>query len=128
MLVRVRTHASSPSARAHQSCALACTPAPWRSPAACPLPRSRTARRAEVEDREKRVDVALRAGRNVEAAQIALHNPPFGSKDAGLKDRNTVVVMKALTALGQKDADIHALLAALDTDLADNLMKVGAWG
>jgi thioesterase domain-containing protein len=78
-------------------------------------------------DRDKRVEAALRAGKTTEAARISLENPPFGSKNIAIKDKNTAIVMKAVVALGQKDADVASFLESLDADLADNLMKVRQW-
>lgn len=84
----------------------------------------RAGRLAALEEREKRVDASLRMGKTVEATRAALENPPFGSKNVALKDRNSAIVMRAVVALGQKDVDVAALLESLDADLADNLTKV----
>ncbi len=69
------------------------------------------------------MDTALRAGKIQEAASIALENPPFGSKNQALKDRNTSLVMKSVVALGQKDTEVSAFLEGLSPDSADVLMK-----
>ncbi len=55
--------------------------------------------------------------------RIVLENPPFGTKNANIKDRNTALVMKALTAVGQKEAEVTNLLDSLTADSADVLMK-----
>lgn len=80
-------------------------------------------RLAALVAREKVVESALRAGKPVDAARAALENPPLASKSEDLKARNFAIVMKAIVAVGQKDADVGALVAGLDLDLADALMK-----
>jgi hypothetical protein len=52
-----------------------------------------TARRSALKDRQGRVDAALRAAKPVDAAKIALENPPFASKDSSLKEQNAVRIL-----------------------------------
>jgi hypothetical protein len=81
------------------------------------------ARLEAVAEREKAVDASLRAGKTVQALTLALENPPFASKNSALKDKNSVIIMKALTAVAQKEADVAAFLDSISADGADNLMK-----
>jgi actin related protein 2/3 complex subunit 5 len=80
-------------------------------------------RLAELEEREKRADAALRAGKAADAVKITLESPPFASKNAALKERSVASVLKALVVLGQKDADVAPFIESLDGDQADILMK-----
>ena len=73
--------------------------------------------------REARVDAALRAGTPPAALREALQDPPLASKDASLKDRNAAIVLRALQAVGAKEEQLLAFVAALDPDGADCLMK-----
>jgi ARP2/3 complex 16 kDa subunit (p16-Arc) len=79
----------------------------------------------DLEDREKRVDAALRAGKPGDALKIALEKAGdlFMSKDQGLKDRGSAVAAKAIIALGTKDAELTALISGLTQDEADAMMK-----
>lgn len=80
-------------------------------------------RASELAAREKAVDAALRSGKAADAVRAALEKPAFASKDAGIKERSSACALKALVALGQKDAELAALLDAIDSDTADVLMK-----
>lgn len=82
------------------------------------------AREAALAEREKRVDSLLRTAKAGDALKAALAEPPFASKNQALKDRSAACVLKAVVAVGAKDADLNAFLEALDADSADVLMKV----
>ncbi len=79
--------------------------------------------RAAMTDREKRVEASLRSGKTADAARISLENPPFASKDEAIKEKNAAIVLKAVVAVGSKEADLTDFLSRLDLDLADALMK-----
>ncbi len=76
-----------------------------------------------LEDREKRGDAAFRAGKLGDALRIALENPPFASKDQAIKDRASAQAVKAILAIGTKDAELTPFLESLSPDQADVLMK-----
>jgi hypothetical protein len=79
---------------------------------------------AAVQDRAARVEAALRAGRQAEALRASLADPPFASKDAGVKDKSYEVVMRALLATAAKEDQLMAFLDGLaDADATDALMK-----
>jgi hypothetical protein len=81
-------------------------------------------RQAQLEAREKAAEAALRTGKAGDALKAALADPPFASKNAGIKERSAALVLRAVVSLGAKDADLAAFLEALDGDAADALMKV----
>ena len=76
-----------------------------------------------LEAREKAVDGHLRAGRAADAVRAALESPPFPSKVASTKERSAAAALRAIVALGAREADATALVEALDSDAADVLMK-----
>jgi hypothetical protein len=80
-------------------------------------------RQRALEDRERRVDAALRGGQLAAAVKQSLADPPFASKDANIKSRSHALVMRALTAAAQREGELTAALGDLSLDEADHLMK-----
>lgn len=80
-------------------------------------------READYIAREKEVDGLLRTGKAVDAAKVALVNPPLASKNEALKEKNAALVLKCILQVGAKEADLQAFVSSLDSDSADNLMK-----
>ena len=85
---------------------------------------------AEVSEAQMAEDVKRREGEVIallgkkdkpRALQIALQNPPTGSKDTTTKDSNAAIVEKVLSNLS--DAEIGPLIEALDLEACDVLMK-----
>ena len=71
--------------------------------------------------RKAAVQAAESTAKYIDAAKIALQNPPFSSKNAGLTAESAQLVVRVLSRLN--DADLKAFVGALSIDEADVLMK-----
>ncbi|XP_014681345.1 PREDICTED: actin-related protein 2/3 complex subunit 5-like [Priapulus caudatus] len=70
---------------------------------------------------ENQVNQLLNMAKNVEALQVALKNPPIGSKNQAEKDRAVQLVIRVL--LSFKASEIENAISKLDRDSMDILMK-----
>ena len=70
---------------------------------------------------EAAVESLLRSKRVGDALRDSLADPPVASKDLELKSKNTVIVLKVIAAV--EDRQIDEVLGALSPDACDVLMK-----
>ena len=80
-------------------------------------------RMASCQERSGQVDQLVRSNQYLEAISVALENPPVGSKSEEIKDLNGEIVLRALSAVPDKEADIKKVVDGLNSDQHDTLMK-----
>lgn len=70
---------------------------------------------------EAEVNSFLTQGKNLEALEVILSNPPLGAKSQNVKDKAVQLAIRVLTRF--KTSEIDAAVKSLDSKLLDVLMK-----
>ncbi|XP_053399754.1 actin-related protein 2/3 complex subunit 5-like [Mercenaria mercenaria] len=70
---------------------------------------------------ESEVNTFLTQGKNVDALEVILRNPPLGAKSQAVKDKAVALAIRVLTSF--KTSEIEGAVKSLDTKLLDVLMK-----